>query len=74
MTDDVVEATRSWLESIDPKVAAAAVVVALCAGVWIGFKVAGGTVADVAQPCQDCAQKEAEAAILEGDGFERPHF
>jgi hypothetical protein len=70
--EDAVEQGRSWLQSIDPKIAAGAVVIALCAGIWVGFKVAGGTVADVAPgPCGDCQKRAAEAAILDDD---RPHF
>lgn len=59
--------SRSWLESIDPKIAAAGALIALCLGVWLGFKIAGGSVEELAsQPlCADCIQRERERQILD---------
>ena len=57
------------LESLDPKVVAAIALAAVCVGVWIGFKVAGGSVAAVARTeapeCEDC--EDTEATILSQD-------
>ena len=51
---------------LDYKRVAAGAVIALCLGVWIGFKVAGGKVADLADlPCADCADKAREADIID---------
>jgi len=48
--DDVTVSGTKWLVPI------ALGVIALCAGVWIGFKIAGGTVASLAadDECEDC--------------------
>jgi hypothetical protein len=51
--------SRQWLESLDPKVAIALGVVALCAGIWIGFKLAGGTVSETR--CRECEEKHEQA-------------
>jgi hypothetical protein len=58
--------TRPWVLPV------AVGLVAVCAGIWIGFKVAGGSVGDLGghEPCQGCAEKaarEAERAILNED-------
>ena len=65
-----VENVRVRLASLDPKVVAAIALCAVCVGVWIGFKVAGGSVSDLAEPtapCHDCDEADAEAAILRQD-------
>ena len=73
MTDiDIEGATsqvRTRLESLDFKVVAAIALAAVCVGVWIGFKVAGGTVAGVAAPTSepDCGCTDTEATILSQD-------
>jgi hypothetical protein len=65
MTDVDPTTSRSWLESLDPKVVIAGVAIALCLGIWVGFTVAGGNVAEVAQRCEDCEQRAREADILD---------
>ena len=57
---------RFTLESISPTMAIAVGVIALCAGVWIGFKLSGGQVAEQG-PCRDCDERAREAAILNSE-------
>ena len=61
---------RTYLESIDPKVAIAGGLLLLCLGIWVGFKLGGGVVTDMApHRCEDCAEKatdvDTEAMILQ---------
>ena len=63
--------SRFKLTSIDPKMAMAAGVIALCLGIWVGFKLAGGQVSEPrhldATPCQECVERAREAEILNAD-------
>ena len=58
--------SRVSFESISPTMAIAVGVIALCAGVWIGFKLSGGQVAEQG-PCRDCDERAREAAILNSE-------
>ena len=57
------------IESIDLKswvLPIAAGVLCACLGIWIGFKMAGGSVTDL-QRCEDCDDKARETAILDAE-------
>lgn len=58
---------RFTLESISPTMAIAVGVIALCAGVWIGFKLSGGEVTESHVPCRDCAEKAAQFVDTEAE-------
>ena len=71
MMDDVdatLEQIKDRLAAVDPKVVLALTAIALCAGIWLGFKLAGGTVAEA--PCAPCEDRRTEAEILDADPAE----
>ena len=60
MPDDLPDLTTTRFEPSWLLIGAGAAI-ALCVGIWVGFKLAGG---EVAGPCPDCAQRHDEAAAV----------
>ena len=62
IADETIESIdlKSWVLPI------AAGVLCACIGVWIGFKIAGGSVTEIGG-CQECTDKAREAAILDAE-------